>query len=130
MSGELYHCPICKKPFDMGEKLADFALSAHMKDHREMHPENLLEVVAGELQCAVCQYPMGQSIEMARISMVSHMRQHGIEVAQAARSSRPAPGRWRAAGDSRKTISELAEDVVEAFVAGVVWVFTLGQGGD
>lgn len=31
--GNIYHCPVCGKPFDMDDKLADFALAAHQKDH-------------------------------------------------------------------------------------------------
>lgn len=40
MSSErIYVCPVCGKPFDMDEKLADFALAAHEKDHQTMKPE-------------------------------------------------------------------------------------------
>lgn len=128
MSDELYPCPICKKPFDMRDKLADFALSAHMKDHQEMRPENLLEVKDGELLCSLCQYPMGSSMEMARISMAGHMRQHGIETARPAGAARGSGLSWsRGPEISRKSFGDLVEDVVEGFVAGVVWVFTLGQ---
>jgi hypothetical protein len=34
----IYHCPVCGKPFDMDDKLADFALAAHQKDHGDSPP--------------------------------------------------------------------------------------------
>ena len=37
MSTDTYHCPVCGKPFDLGDKLFDFAIAAHEKDHK---PEN------------------------------------------------------------------------------------------
>lgn len=48
---DIYRCPVCDKPFDMTDKLADFALAAHEKEHRTVKPVNLLVRENGQWVC-------------------------------------------------------------------------------
>lgn len=85
MSGkDVYECPVCAKPFHRDDKLSDFALAAHEKEHRTMKPERLL--VSGESgwRCTLCGELLRTSEDMARIAMISHMKVHGIRPASSA----------------------------------------------
>lgn len=70
-----YECPTCHKLFDMSDKLADFALAAHVKDHApySSSPKNLIKEDAdGVWVCKLCGYPCGRSAGVACTAAISH----------------------------------------------------------
>lgn len=117
---DVYRCPVCGKPFHMADKLADFALAAHEKEHRTMRPERLLVQRDGLWVCTQCGEPFGSSKDMAKIGMVSHMKEHGIRPASSSAPDTTRGGKGRGSSGSGSTFTEGVSEVVGDFVEGIV----------
>lgn len=111
----VYNCPTCGRPFDLDDKLFDFAIASHEKDHTVWRnsPGNLIALgEGGEWRCKLCQHPLGQHEQAARMAMITHAKQaHGSLPAS------PAPvttggGKAPRSGRGGKVI-DIAEDVGE-----------------
>jgi DNA-directed RNA polymerase subunit RPC12/RpoP len=120
---DIYRCPVCGKPFNMTDKLADFALAAHEKEHQTMKPERLLVQRNGLWVCTRCGEPFGSSKDMAKLGMSSHMKEHGIRPASSSAPDATKGGKERGSSGSGSTfaegVSDFVGDVVEGLIEGV-----------
>lgn len=79
---ETYRCPVCAKPFDTADKLFDFAIAAHAKDHtpQRNNAANLIRFEEDGLMwvCKLCGDPLHIGEFSARQQAVTHCRvKHG-----------------------------------------------------
>jgi hypothetical protein len=121
MSADTYHCPVCGKPFDLGDKLFDFAIAAHEKDHKpeNNNPANLIKYDQNSLMwcCNLCGDPLHMGEFTARQKVIGHCRtKHGALFSGS--SSTPVTARG-GRGSGSRSVGEVAEDVGEAIVDGV-----------
>lgn len=117
--GNIYRCAVCGKPFDMDDKLSDFALAAHEKEHQTMKPERLLVQRDGLWVCTQCSEPFGASKDTAKIGMASHMKEHGIRPVSSSAPDTTRGGKGRGSADSRSTLAEGVADLVGDVVEGI-----------
>ena len=121
--GDTYRCPVCGKPFDLTDRLFDFAISAHEKDHRpeNSNPANMIRYDDGSLMwcCKICDAPLHAGEYTARQMIIGHCRA-AHDSAIGGSSSAPVTARGgRGSGSGSRGLGELAEDVGEAIVDGV-----------
>lgn len=131
----VYHCPTCGRPFDLDDKLFDFAIASHEKDHAVWRnsPGNLIVFGEdGKWHCKLCQHDLGTHEQAARLAMITHARTaHGSLPA----SSVPVTtgdGKARRSGRGGKAL-DIAEDVGEAIgeaVGGFLGAIGRALGGD
>lgn len=112
-----YECPVCGKPFDRGDGLFDFAVSAHEKDHSpgRNNPANMIRWSDEDLMwvCKLCGDPMHVGEYTARQQVITHCREvHGSVTASSAPVTARG-GRGRKSGDSR------GEDILDAIGDGL-----------
>jgi hypothetical protein len=84
--GSTYFCPVCAKPFDRDDKLSDFAIAAHEKDHapERSNPTNMIRYDGDSLMwvCKICGHPLHIGAYSARQAAIGHCRQaHGSTTA-------------------------------------------------
>jgi hypothetical protein len=113
---DLHRCRICNKPFNMTDRLADFALSAHMRGHEagNTSPENMirLDLGTGMWCCTFCDHPLHQGELMARVAVISHVTEHGQSFA----SPSTGTGRVKGSRESRTgAVGDFFGDLVEDF---------------
>lgn len=118
---DTYLCPACGKPFDETDRLFDFAIAAHEKQHavNRNSPADLIRFEEDGLMwvCKICGDPLHIGEFTARQKVISHCNEkHG---------SLPGPsipvtardGRRRGSGSSRgfgEAVGDLAEAVAES----------------
>lgn len=119
MSGEgIYLCPVCDKPFDTEDRLFDFALSAHTKEHEPSrnNPANLVRYDDESLMwvCKLCGDPLHPGEYTAHQKVISHCRsKHGSVPG----SSAPVTARGGGSGNRRSgagRVLDVVEDIGEA----------------
>lgn len=124
MSGEenTYLCPVCGKPFDTDDRLFDFAIAAHEKDHTpgRNNPANMIRYDASALMwvCKLCGDPLHPGEFTARQRVIGHCRVKHDSVTGSP-SSAPVTARGGSRGSSSRGVGDIAEDVGEAIVDGI-----------
>lgn len=121
--GGTYLCPVCGKPFDTTDRLFDFAIAAHEKDHRpeKNNPANMIryDEETKLWVCKLCGDWLHTGEFNARQKSISHCREEHGSVPGSS-SSAPVTARGgRGSGSGSRGIGELAENVGEAIVDGV-----------
>lgn len=120
---DTYLCPVCGKPFDTQDRLSDFAIAAHEKDHRpeRNNPANMIRYDESGLTwvCKLCGDPLHPGEFTARQQVVGHCRVKHNSVTGSS-SSAPVTARGGSRGSSTsRGIGDIAEDVGEAIVDGI-----------
>lgn len=126
MEGDTYHCPICGKPFDTTDRLFDFAIAAHEKDHTPQRnsPANLIVYKGDSLMwcCKLCGAPLHQGEFTARQMIVGHCRAAHDAVPGGGSSSAPVTARG-GRGSGSRGFGEAVGDVIEDAAEGIGKVF-------
>lgn len=117
MTGDVYRCPVCGKPFDRLDKLVDFAIAAHEKDHApgRNSPANMIRYDESSLMwvCKICGDPLHAGEITARQAVIGHCREvHGSVTA----SSAPVTARG---GRGKGSSNSRGEDILEAIGEGL-----------
>lgn len=124
MRGEedTYLCPVCGKPFDKDDRLFDFAIAAHEKDHTpgRNNPANMIRYDESALMwaCKLCGDPLHPGEFTARQRVIGHCRVKHDSVTGSP-SSAPVTARDGSRGSSSRGVGDIAEDVGEAIVGGI-----------
>ncbi len=110
-----YHCPVCGKPFDRGDRLFDFAIASHEKDHSpgRNNPANMIRYDEDSLLwvCKLCGDPMHIGEYTARQQIITHCREvHGSVTASSA-SVTAGGGRG---GRSKRDSDGIVDNVLDA----------------
>lgn len=116
MSDDIYRCPDCGRPFDLRDKLVDFAIASHEKDHQARHstPQSLLSRgVDGVWRCKVCAHPFGKSEEMAGLAVISHGAEHGVTPVRPGAPGRTGTG---SLGDAARALGRGLGKVIDALL--------------
>lgn len=117
MDGDTYRCPVCDKPFDMTDRLADFALSAHMKDHapERNNPANLIRFETEGLMwtCKLCGAPLHAGEFTARQMVIGHCRVMHGSVPGSSAPVTAGGGRSGGSGSRGKGIANAIGDIAE-----------------
>jgi ribosomal protein L37AE/L43A len=114
---DTYFCPDCAKPFDTADRLFDFALAAHVKQHEPSrnNPANLIKYNDDTLMwcCKLCGAPLHPGEYTARQSVISHMRHiHGSTTASSAPVT--AGGSRRSGRSGSRGIGDAIGDIAES----------------
>lgn len=115
-----YFCPVCGKPFDRTDRLFDFAIAAHEKDHapQRNNPANMIRYDDDSLMyvCKPCGYPLHIGEYTARQKAITHCREvHGAAMAS---STSVTAGGGRGRGGSRDS-EGVVETVLDAVGEGL-----------
>lgn len=121
-------CPVCGKPFDLDDKLYDFAIAAHEKDHTpgRNNPADLIRYDDDALMwvCKICGDPLHIGEFTARQQVITHCRdEHGSLPASSAPVT--AGGGRKSGGHAHRgegigeAIGEIIEDSAGAIAKGV-----------
>lgn len=127
---DTYVCPVCAKPFDLTDRLSDFAISAHEKQHRPENnsPANLIRYDEASLMwcCKLCGVPLHQGEFTARQNVISHMRHIHNSATASSTSVTAGGGRRSGRSGSRgvgEAIGDIAEDVIDAIGSALGGIF-------
>ncbi len=117
-----YFCPVCAKPFDRGDKLSDFALAAHEKDHKpeRNNPANMIRYDDESLMwvCKICGAPMHIGEYSARQAVIGHCREiHGSTTASSASVTAGGGRRGRSNRDSEGVVDTVLDAVGDGLEA-------------
>lgn len=123
---DTYPCPVCGKPFDRSDKLFDFAIAAHEKDHapQRNNPANMILWHDDSLMwcCKLCGDPLHIGEFTARQKAISHCREkHGSMTASP--FSAPVTARGGRGSGSSRGFGEAVGDIVEDCAEGIGKVF-------
>jgi hypothetical protein len=113
----IYLCPACGKPFDTTDRLANFAISSHEKDHAPglNHPASSIRYDGRSRMwvCKICGEPLNAFELPARQQAITHCDQkHGFLPA----SSTPVKAGGGGRGKKGSSAAEAIGDVIEEFV--------------
>lgn len=114
---DTYLCPTCGKPFDKTDRLFDFAIAAHEKDHtpQRNNPANMIRWSEDGLMwcCILCGAPIHIGEYTARQMIIGHCRVvHGSTTGSS--SSTPVTARGgRGSGNGSRSVGEFIGDVAE-----------------
>lgn len=127
MSGDdTYFCPVCAKPFDKSDRLFDFAIAAHEKDHapQRNNPANMILWHDDSLMwcCKLCGEDLHIGEFTARQKVITHCREkHGSTTAGS--SSAPVTARGGRGSSGSRGFGEAVGDIVEDCAEGIGKVF-------
>jgi hypothetical protein len=125
-------CPQCGKPFDLDDKLFDFAIAAHEKDHTpgRNSPADLIRYDDDALMwvCKICGDPLHIGEFTARQQVITHCREkHGSLPASSApvtaRGGRRSSGHGGHREGIAETIGDALEDSADAIGRGIAGAF-------
>jgi hypothetical protein len=128
-----YNCPVCNKPFDPLDKLFDFAITSHEKEHDPSRntPASMIRYDETSLVwiCILCGEPLHAGELSARQAVIGHCREkHGsLPVSSApVTAGGGRPGRSGAGGrtlDIAGDVAEVIGDVLGGIARGIGKVF-------
>lgn len=123
---DTYLCPTCGKPFDKTDRLFDFAIAAHEKDHtpQRNNPANMIRWNEDSLMwcCVLCGAPIHIGEYTARQMIIGHCRVVHDSVT-AGSSSAPVTARGGRGSSGSRGFGEAVGDLVEDAAEGIGKVF-------
>ena len=123
---DTYLCPTCGKPFDKGDRLFDFAIAAHEKDHtpQRNNPANMIRWNEDGLMwcCILCGAPIHIGEYTARQMIIGHCRVVHDSVTGGS-SSAPVTARGARGASASRGFGEAAGDIDADAAAGIGKVY-------